>query len=533
MDKKYFPLLAILILNLLSISLVTKAEASSNITASLVLSSSDYPNVSDWIQPLPTIYANWRGKDHIFMVIWDRIRDYGVTDQVYNDYTFSTLNTAPTNEYKCILKTVYWNVSDELFSIRIYHGNDSSHLGIYDLSLNMETKEVTKTFIKYVSTSNLDISATTVKYSNYKDGYIYFSTNNVTDNYICKLNVSADTVEQYATGMGEYFVEPSPKYFTVNGYEYMFLGKHLAGDVHRYVSINNFTMWSLESQGGGSPRSNIGAPFKTSSMNSIYWPLTGGGVDAGGENHILWYATNNQQLPTKMYETTFPLATFPMGTETNVDPWAFYVIAKLSNGKYLTVGNLNPDNYHAWFILDTDFTLDEYGVFAHIPADSCWMYNAYPEYTDKTNYPLVNKELQCAYVLSRVQFGSVYQIQLWKIDFSSLSISEWNEYGYFSELRTGTPEEEPKLNLYLLPSYVGNTLGIGYMGGGLVLSSILILGFMIPVLRGRNILLPVIVGFVALGLLTYLGWLPFWILLMVILTVAGLWASGISRIFQR
>lgn len=532
--RRLIPTLTLLTLLLALASPIITVSAATNIKATLVLSASDYPNVSDWIQPLPTLYVNWQGRNHILQIIWDRVRDYDLSNEVYNDYTFSTLNVAPTNEYKCILRTMWWNVSNEYVYLRFYHGNDTTHLGVYDLTYNIETRAVSVSFVKYLSTV-LNIVATTVKYSHYLSGYIYYCTNNATGNYIGVINVNSGASTFHATGLGEYFAEPTAKYFTVKGYEYMFLGRHLAGDPHRYIDINNFTKWTLTSQGGGSPRSNIGAPFKTSDMVYTMWPLTGGGVDLGGVNKVLWYATNTTMLPTKVAETILgTIADFPHAG-SNVDPWALYVVCRLANGKFFAIANINPDNYATWFILNSDWSVYEKGTFSHVPTPSSFMYNAMPEYCDKTNYPVVDQTNKLIWILQRVKFGSTYKIQLWKIDFSALSVAKYNEYGYVVANRGAIPPTAitPQLNLLALPTQLGALLGVGSLGGGLILSCLILLSAMIPVATSKTgIITPVIVGITFLGLFTFLGWIPFWIILLVALLVAGLWASGISKAFQ-
>ena len=514
-----------------SLRLVPIVSASTSIDVDLVLSSSDYPTYGYGVNANPTIYVNWLGRNHILMVLSDRIRDYDLSNEIYIDRIYvNPLNCSGTSDK--IVKTIWYNQTDHHFYTRVYTANHATKFAIYDVHYNLETFSVEWTYIKEIERDS-DGEWSTIAYSNCIGDYIY--TGNSANGTVQKINWVTDSRDKTDTEFGIYSAEPTSKTFTRLGYNYMFLGRHLAGYNHSVMDLNNLTITdTLESQGDGSPRSNIGAPFKTSSMSTTYWPLTGGGVDQDENNDILWYETDPSSVTiTKKGETHFLDADFPNPPYGNVDPWACYLIAKLTDGKYFGVCHVAPKNVAIWMILNADFTVYEFGKFSSVPMDNAWMYNCYPEYGDVTNYPVVDRENKEIYILLRNYQDAVYRVDLFKIGFSVLDIAEWNEYGYIMETYTGEePTEEPKLSLYLLPYQVGNVLGIGYMGGGLVLSSMLILAFMIPVLRGRNILLPIIVGFVALGLLTFLGWLPFWILLLVLLTVAGLWASGISKLFH-
>lgn len=512
---------------------VSRVQALESIDVELVLSSSDYPTYQYGVgHARPTIYYNWQGRNHIVMILHDRLRDYDLTNELYNDYIYSaSLNATSATER--VIRSITWNVTNEYLYVRVYCAMNTTHIGSYDIRYDVETHDIDITFLKYFKwMTGEELVYTHLLYSHYKDGYFYFW--NASDNIVKMDYASAEKVLQVDTGWNAYAPEPTWKFFTRTGHEYMFLGRHLADDPHRVLDVNNFTITdTLISQGDGSPRSNIGAPFKSDTMTSTYWPLTGGGVDQPINNDILWYETNPASTTiTLLGQTAFEDADFP-SYNGNIDPWACYIVAKLTDGKYFAIIHVNPENVAIWAILNSDFTVYEFQKWSEEPTASAFMYNCAPEYADQTNLPVVDRENRVIWVLLRNEQASIWRVDLYKLDFSSLDIDEWNEYGYEAENRFEATETTPDLNLYNLPAQLGARLGIGSTGGGIVLSIIILLASVLPVaIWGKSFLVPVIVGVCVLGFLTFMGWLPFWIMLIVTLLIAGLWASGISKTFQ-
>jgi len=92
-------------------------------------------------------------------------------------------------------------------------------------------------------------------------------------------------------------------------------------------------------------------------------------------------------------------------------------------------------------------------------------------------------------------------------------------------------EREPSLSAF--PIALGMMLGIGDFGGRMLASVIVILIFMLPTayaskdLKDPTIPL-IVVGFSVLGLLIGIGYLPVWVLLIVVLMIALLYANKIG-----
>jgi len=89
--------------------------------------------------------------------------------------------------------------------------------------------------------------------------------------------------------------------------------------------------------------------------------------------------------------------------------------------------------------------------------------------------------------------------------------------------------EDSDIDLSDLPATLGNSLGISTVSAGVFLSVLLILPFNLCLIfwkKGGTAL--IIVNFIFLGFFTSIGWLPNWIVLLVALILAGLYAVKIK-----
>jgi len=82
------------------------------------------------------------------------------------------------------------------------------------------------------------------------------------------------------------------------------------------------------------------------------------------------------------------------------------------------------------------------------------------------------------------------------------------------------------VNLTDLPSQLANALGISVFAASLLASAIFLFAFLLPVaIWGKESVFPTaIIGFVVMGFLVAVGWLPAWVMLMTVLLVAGMYA---------
>lgn len=85
------------------------------------------------------------------------------------------------------------------------------------------------------------------------------------------------------------------------------------------------------------------------------------------------------------------------------------------------------------------------------------------------------------------------------------------------------------VNLQKLPDHLAKRLNIPLFAAQLLACSIFLLMFLLPIAlfsRG-NLLLSLIVGIILLGFFIAVGWLSFWVLLILVLIVASLWSGKI------
>lgn len=91
--------------------------------------------------------------------------------------------------------------------------------------------------------------------------------------------------------------------------------------------------------------------------------------------------------------------------------------------------------------------------------------------------------------------------------------------------------QDEDINLINLPSQLAEHWGITPFASGLFLSSMLGFAFLIPtmILIKRNSIGIVIIGFSVMSFCIAVGWLPYWILLLLCLLIASMYASKISK----
>ena len=103
------------------------------------------------------------------------------------------------------------------------------------------------------------------------------------------------------------------------------------------------------------------------------------------------------------------------------------------------------------------------------------------------------------------------------------------------EVHTGEgeePDEDDDFSFMLLPDYLGDLLGIGLEGGQFLSSLIVMSAFLLPIaVYDRKGIIALIVGVAVFGFLVLIGWLPQWLMLIMILLVAGIYAFNFSSWF--
>jgi len=91
-------------------------------------------------------------------------------------------------------------------------------------------------------------------------------------------------------------------------------------------------------------------------------------------------------------------------------------------------------------------------------------------------------------------------------------------------------EEEPDVNVMDLPGNLAAHLGVSVFVAEVILSSLFLfsVGLTLSVLKAKGLLI-LIVTFPLMGVLIAIGWLPFWILLLLSLLVAFMYADKIKK----
>jgi|Deesub1362A_J573_1020465.scaffolds.fasta_scaffold00566_20 hypothetical protein len=92
------------------------------------------------------------------------------------------------------------------------------------------------------------------------------------------------------------------------------------------------------------------------------------------------------------------------------------------------------------------------------------------------------------------------------------------------------PDNE-HVNILELPKHVSEALGIPEFASQLLVCSIFMMMILLPIaiFSKGNLILSILVGFVLMGFFIAVGWMPFWLLLILALIIASLWANKIKE----
>jgi hypothetical protein len=103
---------------------------------------------------------------------------------------------------------------------------------------------------------------------------------------------------------------------------------------------------------------------------------------------------------------------------------------------------------------------------------------------------------------------------------------------FFASL--ANPAQAASLNITDIPRNLGIQLGAGTFAGGLIASAILILALVLPtalIARKKNtgFVPELVMGFLGLCICVGIGWLSYWILLVIALLVAVMFAGTMRK----
>lgn len=91
-------------------------------------------------------------------------------------------------------------------------------------------------------------------------------------------------------------------------------------------------------------------------------------------------------------------------------------------------------------------------------------------------------------------------------------------------------EEEPDVDIVYIPQQLSNALNIPLIASEILISLAIMLSLALPLamLKAKGLLI-LIIFFSTMGFLVVLGWLPFWLLLVLSLMVAFMYADKFKR----
>lgn len=91
-------------------------------------------------------------------------------------------------------------------------------------------------------------------------------------------------------------------------------------------------------------------------------------------------------------------------------------------------------------------------------------------------------------------------------------------------------DDEPDINITNLPGQLASAWGISEFAAGIFISTILFFAFLFPLIIWSKVgLITLIVGFSIMGFCIAVGWLPYWIMILVSFLIAAMYAGRIKK----
>lgn len=81
------------------------------------------------------------------------------------------------------------------------------------------------------------------------------------------------------------------------------------------------------------------------------------------------------------------------------------------------------------------------------------------------------------------------------------------------------------------PQKLSDALGIPVLASQLLISAIFLFAFLLPC-ASKNPLVPLMIGLPLMGFLIAMNWLPFWLMLLVVMIVAILYAGKVKTLIS-
>lgn len=91
-------------------------------------------------------------------------------------------------------------------------------------------------------------------------------------------------------------------------------------------------------------------------------------------------------------------------------------------------------------------------------------------------------------------------------------------------------QDDDTVNLLELPKRIANALDIPEFAGQMLVCSVFLFTFLLPIaIFTRNLLVTLLVGFCLMGFFIAVGWMPYWILLIIVLLISAMYSGKIKE----
>ena len=341
-----------------------------------------------------------------------------------------------------------WKVFEQSNSLilRIV-GNKSGSLEIVDVLIDISTGNVSYSQVKSISLSWIS-TWEEIAHSQII-GDVLFSCDWDGDYHIHAVNlITGEDVDLGTFGLSNP-IRVSSKVFlraSTSLQLLMIISEMLAGsDFYVVDLISGSQVKTINGTGGASPRPNIGAisVFK----DKLYIPLANSGV-------------NDTSNTLDLYDESFSkIASIDFsGYIDNPNPWGFSLIAKLSDGKFIFIGNIvnnstnNIDNYVVGK-LNPDFTIYDLQVIRSVDRTPYGGHgegtsNSLGSYDDKSMIPIIDPKKKIAFFVieDADPNGAGFYPTVYKIDFTDEDVVEFNAHSFIVSSKIPT-----SLSLLLKP----------------------------------------------------------------------------------
>jgi len=194
--------------------------------------------------------------------------------------------------------------------------------------------------------------------------------------------------------------------------------------------------------------------------------------------------------------------------------------------------DFHPDN-RLIVAFDTYYDISEIGInFAQPSSDTVYVYISDDWEDELDDWTLIGTKYE-AHVMEwwNIPINATYKrfVRIEHIGSGSNTI-QIDCFRLKGSINVSGPEPEP-FDFSKIPEDLADALGISLLAGQLLMSAIILFMFLLPmaIWSDKDTLASVIVGLVLLAFLTAVQWLPYWIMLVISLVIAGVYGYKFSK----